>query len=665
MKQSRMRIIALIVLVVVTGAFCGFRLIDFQIVNGEQYLESASSNTVSEVKVNAARGKITDCNGEEIVTNKAGFNLVLDRAFLKEDTENDTALELTRILQQAGEDWIDDLPITQTQPYEFLDGKDTEIAQMKTKLGMQSYATAEECMNEIITKFKIEGYSQEDTRTIAGIRYGMFAKDFSIYNRYTFAEDISASTVATIKELSFRFPGVDVSQESIRDYGEGNVAPHIIGTYSAIFAGEEQNYLDKGYALNDLVGHGGIEGTYEDELRGSPGLLRIEQNSRGEVIFETEAVAPQAGNSVVLTIDKQFQTDVQNILTEYIEKLQHSGGLGHNVSAGALVVLDVKTGDVLALANYPTYSLTDGSASTKDRTLREIYRPGSTFKTVTATAGLMEGIIDEYSTVYCGGRYTFDDEYQPKCTGHHNNIAVVEALKMSCNIFFYDVGRRLGIDKINQYAHYLGLGVDTGLEIYNEDGRVANPDLVLSMGGTWNQGDVWQAAIGQGETKITPLQMAIQASTIANKGTRYAAHLVKSVDNYDLTETIYETQPEVLSDLSGHDEVFDLVQEGMREAANRRSSLVNISGGVAIKTGTPQLTATTTSSTTIGFYPALEEPEIAFSVVLEEGEYSADILPMVIEAYNNMKARQAGTAGSDVSSESAESSESVASQPEE
>ena len=291
--------------------------------------------------------------------------------------------------------------------------------------------------------------------------------------------------------------------------------------------------------------------------------------------------------------------------------------------------------------------LTDGSASTKDRTLREIYRPGSTFKTVTATAGLMEGIIDEYSTVYCGGRYTFDDEYQPKCTGHHNNIAVVEALKMSCNIFFYDVGRRLGIDKINQYAHSMGLGVDTGLEIYNEDGRVANPELVKSLGGTWYMGDVWQAAIGQGETKITPLQMAIQASTIANKGTRYAAHLVKSVDNYDLTE------------------VFDLVQEGMREAANRRSSLVNISGGVAIKTGTPQLTATTTSSTTIGFYPALEEPEIAFAVVLEEGEYSADILPMVIEAYNNMKARQAGTAGSDVSSESAESSESVASQPEE
>ena len=122
------------------------------------------------------------------------------------------------------------------------------------------------------------------------------------------------------------------------------------------------------------------------------------------MISETEAVAPQAGNSVVLTIDKQFQTDVQNILADYIKKLQSSGGKGHNVTAGALVVCDVKTGDVLALANYPTYSLTDGSAPTKDRTLREIYRPGSTFKTVTATAGLMEGIIDEYSTVYCGGR---------------------------------------------------------------------------------------------------------------------------------------------------------------------------------------------------------------------------------------------------------------------
>lgn len=650
MKTGKFRIIAFVVLIVVAGSLCGFRLIEYQIVNGDEYFKQASSRTVSKVKVNAARGKIVDRYGSDLVTNKAGFNLVLDRAFLPDGRENSTILALTKLLSAAGEDWVDDLPVTQTKPYEFLPGtKDEDLARVKKKLDLQSYATAGDCVNKIIADAKIEGYTEQETRTIAGVRYGMTLGEFSINNQYTFARDVSSTTVSTVEELGFRYPGVQVSQEAIRDYGEGDIVPHILGTLTPIYPDDDvKKLIEKGYALNDLIGRGGVEEKLDDVLRGSAGTVQKEQNSQGEVISETETVAPVAGNSVMLTIDKEFQVQVQQILGNFIESLQNSSRKGNTVTAGAAVVLDVKTGEVLALANYPTYKLSDlkdnPSAATKDLCLREIYRPGSTFKTVTATAGLSEGTINEGSTVYCNGtyQYSYGNGVNPKCTGSHGNTAVVNSLKMSCNIFFYEVGRLLGIDKLNQYANLLGLGTDTGFELYNEDGYIASPATFQKFGATWDQGQVWQAAIGQSETKVTPLQMAIQAMTIANKGTRYGAHIIKSVNSYDLTQTVSETQPQVLAQLSGKDSVFDIVQHGMREAANRRPTLSHFAGGVAIKTGTPQSDINTFNSTVVGFYPAIGEPEIAISVVLEKGEYSADVLEPIIEAYEALKAQRAG-----------------------
>lgn len=677
MKNGRVRVIALAVAVVVMGALCGFRLVEYQVVNGEKYLEAASSKTVSEVSVNAARGRIVDRYGNELVTNKAGFNLVFDRAFLKEETENETILALTKILKEAGKEWVDDLPVSETSPYYFLPGKDEEVAQMKSKLGMQTYATAEECMDAIADKFGLNGYSGDERRTLAGVRYSMFAKDFSIYNRYTFAEDIDPETVSTIEELSFKYPGVSVSAESIRDYGEGDVIPHVLGTMSAIFPDEVDEYTSKGYALNDLVGRGGIEEVMEADLRGTAGVIRVEQNNKGEVISTTTAKEPVAGNSVMLTIDMEFQKQVQDILENFIKNLQRAGGRGKEANAGAIVVLDPNNGEVLAAATYPTYKLSDLKdpelsaqiendplRPKRNRAFREIYRPGSTFKTATATGALLEGTIVESSTVHCGGTYYYDTSpngYHPTCTGVHGNIAVVEALTRSCNIFFYDVGRRLGIDLIDKYAAIYGLGEKTGLEIGNELGYVASPALVEESGGTWYQGNTWQAAIGQSETKVTPLQLAIQAMTIANKGTRYAAHIIKSVGNYDLTQTVQETQPEVLNnELAGRDDIFDIVQRGMQGAANNRATMVNIPGGVAIKTGTPQVTKDFTNSTVIGFYPAQSAPEISFAAVIEGGEYSADMMAQVINAYNELKAQRSGQATPSDSSSDASNSSSAA-----
>ena len=674
MRNGKIRIIALTVAVVIMGALCGFRLMEYQIVKGEKYLEAANSKTVSEVSVNAARGKIVDRYGKELVTNKAGFNLVFDRAFLKEETENETILALTKILQKAGDDWIDELPVSKSAPYEFLPGKDDEVTRMKTKLGMQTYATAEECMNAIVEKFKLENYSGDDLRTLAGVRYGMFAKDFSIYNRYTFAEDVTPSTVSTIEELSFRYPGVSVSAESIRDYGEGAVIPHILGTMSAIFPDEVEEYTSKGYALNDLVGRSGIEEVMEPELRGTSGTIRVEQNNKGEVISTTTTKEPVAGNSVVLTIDTEFQVKVQEILENFIHHLNRAGGRGKEAQAGAIVVLDPNTGEVLAAATYPTYTLADLKDSErsaelindplnpmKNRAFREIYRPGSTFKTITSTAGLMEGVINASSLIYCGGTYYYDTSengYHPVCTGVHRNITVVEALKYSCNIFFYEVGRRLGIDRLDKYAAMYGFGEETGLEIGNEKGYMASPALTEKNGGTWYMGNTWQAAIGQSDTKITPLQLAIQAMTLANKGTRYAAHIIKSVNSYDLTQTVKQTQPEILNnELSGNDDVYAIVHRGMQAVADRRATMVNMPGGVAIKTGTPQVTKTEYNSVVVGFYPAESTPEIAFAAVIERGEYSADMMAQVINAYNELKAKRSGQTAESDSSESSSATE--------
>lgn len=677
MKSGKIRVIALAVMVAVMGALCGFRLIEYQVVNGEQYLEAAGNRTVSEVPVNAARGKIVDRFGNDLVSNKAGFNLVFDRAFLKEGTENSTILALAKILSDAGEDWVDDLPISRESPYTFLPGEDEDAARMKKKLGMQTYASAEECMAEIINKFGLEEYSGAELRTLAGVRYGMYAGDFSIYNRYTFAEDISPETVTVVEEVSFKYPGVSVSAESIRDYsGDGDLLPHIIGSMSAIFPEEVEKYTQNGYALNDKVGREGIEAVMESELRGVSGKIVVEQNNKGDVISTTVSKEPVAGNSVVLTLDMEFQKQVQTILEEFIINLQRAGKLGRNANSGAIVVLDVKTGEVLAAATYPTYKMSDlsdpvlsaqiNSDLLKPKTNRafwEIYRPGSTFKTVTATGALFEGIIDEKSTFRCGGTYYYDTNpngYHPTCTGVHGNIAVVSALTQSCNIFFYDVGRRLTIESIDRYAAIYGLGEETGLEIRNAPGQVASPKLVEDSGGTWYMGNTWQAAIGQSETKVTPLQMAIQAMTVANKGTRYAAHIIKSVNSYDLTQIVRETQPEVLNDeLAGHDELFDIVQRGMQGAANRRASMVNLPGGAAIKTGTPQVTKEQTNSTVIGYYPAQSAPEIAFAAVIEGGEYSADMAAQVITAYNTLKAQRSGQqAGNPASPDSSDPSSS-------
>ena len=645
MKSNRIRLIILAVIVSVALVLSSFRLMQYQIVGGAEYREQANTKTISTVRVKAARGEILDRYGRPLAINKVGFNIVFDRAFMPKDEqqENTIIVKLMQMLEKSGEDWLDDMPITDTKPYQFEEGRDDDVKQLKSKLRLNTYATAQNCIDQLVEEYKIEGYDDKLTRKIAGVRYEMLRTEFSLFNRYTFAEDVSTSTVARVKEMNYDLPGVDIVEEAIRDYVSGTTAPHIIGSIGPIYAETYEKYKKLGYPMNATVGISGIESAMESYLRGTDGIRQVEQNAKGDVINVVDKQSTVPGNNVMLTIDKVFQDKVQKILADSVKGQSNAKG-------GAISVLDVKTGEVLAIATYPSYNIndlkknaaklnTDKTRPLYNRALQATYRPGSTFKTAVATGALAEGVINSGSTVYCGQKYHYYTGYTPGCTGFHRNIAVSNALTVSCNIFFYDVGRRLGISKIGEYAHKLGLATETGLELPNAVGTISSPEVSEKNGRRWEAADVVQASIGQLDNYVTPLQMSIQAATIANKGVRYESHIVKSIQSYNFDKLIKETTPVVASKIDVNPSMFDPVREGMEGAARRVTGvnrLTNLSFKVAIKTGTPQTATKRYNSTVIGFAPS-EEPEIAIAGIIEDGERASNLVRQIINAYYNTK----------------------------
>ncbi len=660
---ERLRAALFFIIIFTAMGLCAVDLMKIQVVDGAEYLEKAKTTSQASQIISSPRGEIVDADGEEIVSNKTGFNVVIEKAFFPSDKQemNRIIIGIARILEEDGVAWIDTLPITMEQPYEYLDARDTDIVKLRKNIKVQPYATAEDCLTAMYTLYDIDdGYSDKEKRIIAGIRYEMFIRSFSLSNRYTFAADIPMDTVVKLKEATYTLDGMDIVEEAIRVYAAGDVAPHLIGTIGAISAEEYEEHKSDGYALNDVIGKAGVEKAMEDELRGDKGTRTLELLN-GVVVSDlvTEEAVP--GNTVKLTFDMDYQRNVQEILENHILWLRNQTSInakGMNADSGAIVVLNAKTGALLAAATAPTYDLNDYLADYASVINREntplvnratngLYRPGSTFKTVTATAALNEGFINESSTVVCGHKYTYWDDYQPLCTGWHGRINVITAIEKSCNIFFYEMGRMLGPGIIEEYAHSYGLGTEDCLETGGYTGRIATPDTMQAVGLEWQAGLVVQVAIGQSETAVTPLQMAVQASTIANKGVRYQPHLVDSVYTYNMEELVYKKQPEVVQtipDKSG--KTFELVTEGMKKAAAFTQYgypsykdyytpylLSELPKAAAIKTGTPQMTsAEDTGSAFIGFYPA-DDPEIAFSGFVEHGEYSKLMIRQIIEAY--------------------------------
>ncbi len=660
---QKLRVVFLFVLIFVLLSLAMIKLMEIQIVDGQKYLQLSMKKTVGTQEIVAPRGEIVDINGEHIVKNEVGFAVIVEKAFfpnnLKE--QNETLLEVVEILEEENDFWIESIPISKTLPYEFLDNKNSDISKLKKNLRLNTYSTAQNCIDALIEKYELENYSQKEQRILAGIRYEMLLAQFSVSNSYILAEDILEKNVAKIKENLYNLLGINIIELPMRAYVDGEVLPHEIGTVGPIYSEEYAVLKEQGYKLNDTLGKSGIEKAFEKELKETNGNLEVTISSADREIVNIKEGSPVIpGNSVKLTIDKEFQKEVQLILQDTIQTLQSQEETeetkGINAKGGAMVVLDVKTGAVKALASYPYYDINDyindyqtvASGENNplvNRATDGLYRPGSTFKPITAIAALNEGHITPKTLVNCDKYYDYYG-IMMRCTGYHGDINVVTAIEKSCNLFFYQVSQLIGIETLVEYEKIFGLGTNPDLEIGASVGYLSCPETLDNLGIGWTSGQLLQAAIGQSEVMITPLQMAMEALTIANKGVRYKPYIVDSVWDYNLENIIYKTEPKIEAELEIKQDydIFESVIQGMKNAANytyvspvfdyEDSQLLDLPFPAAIKTGTPQNTKTTTSSAFIGFYPA-DNPEIAFSGYLESGEYSKYMIRKMINAYYN------------------------------
>lgn len=639
-------------LVLVSCCLCAWRLMKIQIVESETYTAKNVSTQKYTQTISATRGEIVDSAGNPIIENKVGYSVIIEPDTFPEDNRegNRVLLALTDILDENEEEWSTSLPVSETKPYAFT-GDEDAVEKLKENLNMNVYATAEDCMYQLMKEYDIDdSYTPEQQRILAGIRYEMQLRSFSLSNRFTLAEDVSIETVTELKERGVTLPGMDIVEEAIRSVAQGDVVAHEIGTVGPIYAEEYAELKEKGYALDDTVGKSGIERAMESTLRGKDGIKEITVQN-GKVISSDITTPVTAGNTVQLTVNSDFQRELQHILDNFIANFdslrdEKTKDLG-KVECGAIVVLDAKNGGVLGMVTAPTYNLEDYASDYEsilnaentplvNRATDGVYRPGSTFKTITATAGLNEGIITGGSTYYCGHTYHFKD-HDYNCTGSHGDISVTRALQVSCNIFFYKLSEELTIDRISDYATRFGLGQSTGLETGDAAGHLSNPESFAELGADWTVGQVLQSAIGQGEWAVTPLQMANVACTIANNGTRYEPHLVDSIWDYNYTTCLEKIEPVVAEQIVPRDDgVFQYVENGMIAASTNnfptRYSLSNLGFDVAIKTGTPQVSGRTQDSFFIGYAPA-NDPEIAFAGVIEGGEYSKYMIRSIIQAY--------------------------------
>ena len=657
------RLALLIAAAAVVLALYTLRLIFLQLVHGEEFAARATSTTEYRFNVTAARGDIVDSAGRRIATSTTCYNVELSRLLIGDNDLNETIRSAVEILQANGESWNDTLLIGYADAaghYAFTGeagsaSDQNAIAKVKETLGLQQYATADDVMARLIEKYELEGYDATWQRILGGIHYQMEQEAFSNVNNFVLAEDVSDRTVATVKEHSLTLPGVEIAETSVRSYTDGTILPHVLGRVGKITAemwrvtdenGQTTYPLrDRGYAMNDVIGISGLESAYEEQLRGQDGVETITRDSDGVIIDTSITTEPQPGKTVMLTVNSEFQKAVDEALARNVQQIADTYGV--DASAGAVVVIDVKNGGILACSNYPSYDQNlyssqyseysaDPGLPLYNRALQGLYTPGSTFKPSVAVAALLTGEIDRNSTVYCNGVYNYFRDYHPRCTrhGHSGDIDVVTAIKWSCNIFFYDVGRRITSDVYDDYAHRLGLGTPTGVEVSESTGR-----LTTKEDENYTASLEVQAAIGQGNTVVTPVQLATYAATIANKGVRYRTHFVKALLDTNTGEVLEETAPEIVEIIPNDGGAFDIVEEGMVGAAQTVAGLANYPYTIACKTGTPQRSEKDedgkyyTNSTIIAYGP-VEDPQIAVGIVVEYGGGGSRAGELVADIFN-------------------------------
>ena len=629
---------------VLLGFFCAFLVLffavlyDAQVVHGdENRARSITSNTASE-SVTASRGIITDRNGKVLVSNRLAYTLVVDKSSFGKDEAalNDAIWQLIQLCQEQGVTWNDTLPMTTgsspqltskslTKSFrEYLDGN-----KLPTDGGSAEVLAA---MRKL---YKVDdSYTDAQARLIVGVRYELDGR-----SSYTFAEDVSTELLGRITDGKYR--GVTIKTAAARVYNT-KLAAHILGTVGAIWQEEWRSdestgyvgYADKGYNMNDLVGKDGVEKAFEEYLHGKDGKRLITTDENGKITGELYTREPQPGGTVALTIDIDLQQVVEDTLASTIQGMIDKDS---NERGGAAAVIQVGTGEVLAMASYPTYDLEtfnqDYDELVKDerlpmfnRATQGVYAPGSTFKLCTSVAALEEGIITPSTIIEDKGIYTYYVDPQPMCwiwrQAHttHGRINVSQAIVDSCNYFYYEVGRLTGIKKLDEYATAFGLGQSTGIEIGDVSGVLASPEWAEAHDREWTDGQTITAAIGQSYNLFTPLQLANYVATLVSGGEHYEAHLLKNVKSYDNSRVIDVYGKGPLNDLNISDSTMAAVTKGMHDLTydSLRSAFSRCVVEAGAKTGSAQVGTDIANGTFVAYAP-YDDPEIAIAIVVEKG----------------------------------------------
>lgn len=626
-RISRFRAILFLVLFAFVLCLFAFRLFVLQIIESDGKQDNTQKYTTI-TTVRAARGDILDRNGNVLVGNRASYDLVFNHYVARSYGETNEALyRLVRKCNELGIVYNDHFPISKSRPFEytldqFTSSWQSNFQKFMVNRGLDSDITAPLLLERLRESYQIPvTWSEEDARAVVGIRYEFELRGITNLPTYTFLEDVSDENLSTLLELNI--PGLMVESSTVREY-HTKYGAHILGYLGGMSNDQWAEYKELGYSMDAMVGQSGFEQAFEDYLHGIDGQ-RVDIVSKDGAIIEQYwrdkldengnkigVYSPIAGNNVETTIDINLQEVTEEALDEVLRNIQNpevntatGEKQGHDVQGGAAIVMEVKTGNILACASWPTYDLSTMRENMEElsndpmnpffnRAFGAEYAPGSTYKMCTLIAA-MENRNKNGEILYSPGEIIKDTGYfnheeypgfHPTCLVYtaangatHGDLTANQALSVSCNVFFYELGERCTWEMLDETAKGLGLGEPTGIELVEKTGRRNNPTTkkeVYKNGidANFSGGDRILGAIGQAENRFTPLQLCVYASTLANKGTRMKATFLSRVVSSDYRTLVEENVPEIASQMELQYTTVEAYMTGMRE-------VITVVGGTA------------------------------------------------------------------------------------
>ena len=677
-SNLNLRYNVLTVITYIIGVVLIIQLFNLQIVHGVEYREESNTRLTRETTLKSARGEILDRTGTALVTNSTKFSLELYKTKIDDRELNTSILNIVNLLEKYQVEYVDSFPIS-INPFEFTIS-DESLAKWKEDFDLDPNISAEQAFYEFKDKYDIENTDIAEIRKIIAIRYEITTTGYSSTKALKIADEIPREAVAEFSESSDKFPGINIVTEPMREYTSETLASHILG-YASTISSEEYETRKDTYTQNDIIGKTGIEYVFEEYLKGQDGTKQIDMAVDGTITSEYTSEEAIAGSNVVLTIDSNLQRITEQALEANIQKIA-GGGFGQrfDTNAGSCVVMNVKTGEVLAMASYPNYNPADfiGGISTENwnryntdpakplmnKAVQNSYPPGSIFKMVTAIAGLQSGAITRTERINDTGLYrkynlTWPCWYYTDYHRGHGWLNVSGAIEKSCNYFFYETGDRMGIETLAKYARYFGLGVKTGIELPSEtSGAMATPEYAETVGVTWTKGQTINASIGQGLDAFSPLQMTKYVSMLANGGNDIDVTIVKDVIRADGTEVSKDELNNFINQKLGltseEREQLEIDQQNLSAILQGMKSVTSDPTGTAYvrfqdfnisvggKTGSAEAIGNNGEDVVHAWfagYAPFEDPEIAIVVMVENGghgNYTAEVVRDIMEEYFGM-----------------------------